>query len=391
MTLVELVRYGFPACRSTFRNVFVRREPSSHYVVGGWRRASSSLPQKEMQESDVEGGNALANREPQQMEADSSIEDILVRSRRKDIITRVGPAAVRYMPTEDPHAFLLPDNRLEPAERKWQRLFVALPWLTFAAMLALPVLLVHTNLPYLVQRAEHEKQAAGKKLIPLSERVPDFQIVNFGQMPDVLERPFPTMLILFHPATLASKVFVPAMRDLEGILRNASIPVTVAALDLTASPMPPEAFLWEYPAAVSPHIQLILPRSMEGEAGVLDHDGGWNAHSLAAAASRLAGPRAPEIPAEEISRLDNGIQRLRDLLFELLFLQEMPAQDNRRKASWWRRWLHLVPHQDPSAVDAAERDRWQAIYQVEQEIDLLHGLDAAIASCETALHRLQQR
>ncbi|CAE7612158.1 unnamed protein product [Symbiodinium natans] len=220
-------------------------------------------------------------------EADNSIEAILARSRRRELVARVGPAAVRYLPSDDPHAFLLPDNRLEPAERKWQKLFVALPWLTFAAMLALPVLIVHGNLPYLLQRAEHDKQAAGRRTLS-AHRVPDFQVVNFGQMPDVLERPFPTMLILFHPATLASKVFLPVLQDLEGLLRKSAIPVSIAALDLTASPLPPDAFLWEYPAAVSPHIQLILPRSMEGEAGVADYDGGWNARSLAAAACRVS-------------------------------------------------------------------------------------------------------
>eukprot|EP00439_Symbiodinium_sp_Y106_P077437 s242_g16.t1 len=238
--------------------------------------------------------SALSNQDGHQPAVDNSIEAILARSRRKELMARAGPGAVRYLPSEDPNAFLLPDNRLEPAERKWQKLFVALPWLTFAAMLALPTLLVHGNLPYLLQRAEHEKQAVGRR-VALADRVADFQIVNFGQMPDVLERPFPTMLILFHPAT--GTVFVPALRDLEGLLRKAEIPVSIAALDLTASPytkcmqqvqpVPPDAFLWEYPAAVAPHIQLILPRSMDGEAGVVDYDGVWDAQSLAMAACRV--------------------------------------------------------------------------------------------------------
>ena len=288
--------------------------------------AASSVPEKDSEPPAVVGDSDVATRQEGHLEADNSIEAILARSRRREIIASAGPGAVRYLPSEDPNAFLLPDNRLEPSERKWQKLFVALPWLTFATMLAIPVLLVHTNLPFLVQRAESEKQAASKRIASPVDRVPDFQVVNFGQMPDVLERTCPTMLILFHSAIFASKVYLPVLQDLEGVLRRAEIPVSVAALDLTASPMPPPDFLWEYPAAVSPHIQLILPRSMEGEAGVVDYDGGWNAASLAAAAVRLAGPRAPEIPQEEISRLETGIHKLRDLLFELLFLQDLGPQ-----------------------------------------------------------------
>jgi len=225
------------------------------------------------QVSEATAATSLANQstrdalaEHETGEADNSIEAILARSRRKDLIARVGPQAIRYLPTQDPNAFLLPDTRLEPAERTWQKVFVALPWLTFAAMLAVPVLLVHGNLPYLVQRAEHDKQVAARKEGTPPTCVPSFEVLNFGQMPDVLERPFPTMLVMFHPATFAGKVFVPALRDLERLLRRAEIPVSIVALDLSASPVPPDGFLWEYPAAVSPHIQLILPRCMDGEA-----------------------------------------------------------------------------------------------------------------------------
>ncbi|CAE7034177.1 unnamed protein product [Symbiodinium sp. CCMP2592] len=195
---------------------------------------SGALVQAGHQPAVVDGAEIATRGAPDELEADNSIEAILARSRRKELVARAGPGAVRYLPSEDPNA--------------------------------------------------------------------------------------------------AHSVFVPALRDLEGLLRKAEIPVSIAALDLTASPVPPDAFLWEYPAAVAPHIQLILPRSMDGEAGVVDFDGVWDAQSLAMAACRLAGPRAPEISAEEISRLENGIQKLRDLMFEMLFLQEVPLQDVGRKA-----------------------------------------------------------
>jgi len=316
---------------------------------------------------------------PLPLKDDTSIEAILARSRHKDLIERVGPQALRYLPSEDPNALLLPDSRLEPPERRWQKIFVALPWLTFALMLGTPLLLVYGNLPFLQQRAEHQRQA-GPASRP-EAKVASFQVVNFGQMPDVLERPFPTMLMLFHPATYASKVFLPALQELEGLLRLAQLPVSVAALDLTASPSPPASFLWQYPAAGSPHLQLILPRSLDGEAGIVDYDGPWSSRALSAAACRLAGPAA-ELPVEEVERLEGQIQRLRDLLFDLLFLEEPRITE----ASRWQRWFGS--RQDGESE--REHQRQQMVHELVERIELHSGLEAAIASCEKALAKLRE-
>eukprot|EP00913_Durusdinium_trenchii_P029725 g27857.t1 len=137
------------------------------------------------------------------------------------------------------------------------------------------------------------------------------------------------MLLLFHPAwrlssvtpvesarirlqaTYASKVFLPALQELDRVFRSVQLPVSVAALDLTASPAPPESFLREYPSAVAPHLQLILPRSMDGEAGVVDYDGMWSSRALSTAACRLAGPAAeiPELKPEQASRFQRWFGR----------------------------------------------------------------------------------
>lgn len=86
------------------------------------------------------------------------------------------------------------------------------------------------------------------------------------------------------------QVWLPVLRELDcastaerplqvyarGILRRAELPVSVAALDVSAAPAPPASFLWEYPAGleacafqraevVAPHLQLIMPRSLDGE------------------------------------------------------------------------------------------------------------------------------
>jgi len=325
-----------------------------------------------------------------------AIEETLIRIQRREVVERHGSQAERYLPTEDRTAFLLPDNRLEPAERKWQKVFVALPWMVFACMLATPLLLVRTNLPWLEKRAEEEREAAAERqaaLVPAA-RVPGFEVVSFGQMPDVLERPFPTVLLVFNPTTLASKVFLPAMRDVEQLLREAGIAVSVAALDLTASPGPPSEFFLEYPSALAPHMQLIVPRAQDGEAGVVDYDGPWSAGGVLEAARTLAGPRTPGVPVEELARLDERIGLLRDALFDLLFVEEDPraaAAVAARRPSWWRRALRgkPTPAEEAEVADVSEAVRAASVERLEQALDLAGGLEAAISSCRTALAELR--
>lgn len=374
------------ALRVLFRRVALVERGKFDFVATASCRCSSSSSKPEATDS----GNSLATASPssaatvESEKAVKSIEDILIQSRRKELVERVGPQIERYLPTEDPSAFLLPASRLEPAERTWQKLFVALPWAVFACMLAAPLLLVKGNLPFLQKRAEDERQAAERRASAIEvDRLPHFQIVNFGQMPDVLERPFPTILLLFDGATYSSKVFLPAIRDMERLLRQAGIPVSVAALDLTASPLPPDSFVWEYPSAMSPHIQLIMPRATDGEAGVVDYDGRWSAAGFAAAASRLAGPRMPDIAPEKLHQLDMDIEKLRDLLFELMFLDDAaPAEV---QASWWRR---LGGSKDVGASAAAAELRSKALRKFENALDADISVSAAIASCQLALAEL---
>jgi len=317
-----------------------------------------------------------------------SIEDILVRTHRKELVQRVGPHVERYLPTEDPNAFLLPDNRLEPDERRWQKFFVALPWAVFACMLATPLLLVGTNLPWLQERAEFFRRAQqSREDEQIPSHLPGFQVVNFGQMPDVLERPFPTMLMILHPSAFASKIFLPVLHDLADLLRNAGIVVSVAALDVSLSPQPPQEFLWEYPPALAPHLQLVLPRVQDGEAGVVDYDGRWNVIALAEVARRLAGPYAPAVPAEDLERLEAQLERFRDLLFELVFLGgsiESADVSNKRaaKSSWVGRFFGSGSRK---ALDTPEGDS----KELEQQVDFSGSVANAVRSCEIALRAVQ--
>lgn len=315
-----------------------------------------------------------------------SIEEILKRSRRKELVERVGPQVERYLPTEDSDALLLPPSRLSPAERWWQRFFVALPWAVFACMLATPLLLVRGHLPFLQKRAEERREAAAERgADSITKELPGFQIVNFGQMPDVLERPTPTMVLLFDSSTFMSKIFLAALNDLTKLLQGAGVCVSVAALDLTASPQPPPEFLWEYPPALAPHLQLVVPRARYGEAGLVEYDGRWTAVALAEAARSISGPYPPAVPLEELKKLDARIEQLRDCLFELLFLEGKADASAAGKPSWWRR--PFVRSQPVRVLSASEE--LDAAMEMEQRLDFSCGIDVAIKACQNALDELR--
>lgn len=317
--------------------------------------------------------------QPIKTEMAEPIEQILATARRREIMDRVGPQAERYLPTVDPNAFLLPDSRLEPAERKWQKIFIAVPLAVFACMLVTPMLIVRGNLPWLQQRAEEQRRAAENGSAAEAVWMPEFQVVSFTQMPDVLERPLPTLVLLFEPATFASKVFLPAFRDLSVLLRSAGIAVSVAALDLSTSPQPPDEFLWDFPKALAPHLQIILPRAADGESGIIDYDGRWSAAALVEAARRIHGPYAPQVPEEEVCRLDEGIERLRDSLFEVLFLRDSAQKEQADDSRRWRR------SSSSSRAPSISSD----ISDIEFRLDFGCGLEATLNICEGILNERQ--
>lgn len=331
------------------------------------------------------GKDAAIMEQPKKVE---SIDDILIRTHKRELIQRVGPHVERYMPSEDPNAFLLPDSRLEPEERKWQKIFTALPWAVFAIMLATPLLMVGTNLPWLQKRAEAFRNAnKAREDDEVPSHLPGFEVVNFGQMPDVLERPFPTMLMIFHPSTFASKLFIPVLRDLSELFRAAGIAVSIAALDLSAFPQPPDEYLWDLPPALSPHMQLVLPRARDGEAGVMDYDGRWNVVALADVGKRLAGQYAPAVPREDLVRLESQLERLRDLLFELVFLDGSAessgaARGPASKPSWLGRMFGSASAKSASPARGDLAD-------LECEVDFSGGVAAAVSSCEAAMMKAQ--
>lgn len=349
------------------------------------RRLFSSSPGKEL----VDKPSTLpARNDPK--EVAESIENILVRSRRDELIKQVGPEGRRYLPTEDPNAFLLPDSKLVPTERRWQKVFVSLPWLVFAFMVAAPFLLVRTNLPWLQERSkENQISSEYQHAVTTIDRVPSFEVVNFSQMADVLERPYPTILLLFDSTTFMSKLFLPTFHDLEGALRATGLLVSVVALDLNASPNPPDGFLWEYPKAAAPHIQLIVPRGQDGETGVIDYSGNWSVSAIAEAARQLVGPYAAKVPTEELGQLDERIRLLQDTLFEVLFVEDtsLDVPTSPRQGSWWR-WFIARPQPIESHSIASNE---VSLAGVEHQLNLNGSLDDAIVSCQEMLQNFRAR
>lgn len=293
---------------------------------------------------------------------------------------RAGPVVERYLPPEDPNVFLISGSRLTGAEQRWQRVFVALPWVLFACMAATPLLLLRANLPWLQDRADAERRAVAGRAVA-AHQAPGFVVIGFSQMVDVLDRPLPTLVMLFDPATFASKVFLALMPELDGLLRAGGIPVSVAALDLSAAPGPPPEFLAEYPRPLTPHLQLVLPGAHDGEAGVVDYDGTLSARGLAEAARKLAGPFAPELPEAELDRIEGRLLRLSDAMFELFFIGDVPSGPEPRKAPWWRRVLGAGRGADGAGAPGTAL----RVEEISNGIELLNGLDVAISSCEALL------
>jgi hypothetical protein len=290
----------------------------------------------------------------------------------------VGPEAERYLPSKDPNAFLLPDERLRPEERWWQKIFVMLPWATFCVMLSIPMLLVTGNLEWLQNMADKDREAAERRVTQYEEaKVEPFRVVNFGQMPDVIERPGPTMVLLFDPSTFASKVYLPAFRDLANVVKRTGIKCSVAALDMSIDVTVPEEFQWDYPRSLTPHLQLIVPRARDGEAAVIDYDGRWTAVSLFEAARKLDNPYAPKVSNEELAVWDANVDQLRSLLFELYFVEDGICTNTEEQRRWFSR-RGVKRSADADAIDFAKHS-----------VDLGGGLDDTIKACEIALRQLR--
>merc|ERR1712086_200340 len=124
---------------------------------------------------------------------------------------------------------------------------------------------------------------------------------------------------------------------------------------------------------------------MGGEAGLVGYDGRWSIAALAGVARRLQGPYAPAVPPEDLARVELQIERLRDLLFEIVFLEGSTessgaAMQGAGKASW----LGRLFGSGPAKATAQVRE------DLESKLDFSGGVAVAVSSCELVLKAAQR-
>merc|ERR1712066_900256 len=138
---------------------------------------------------------------------------------------------------------------------------------------------------------------------------------------------------------------------------------------------------------LGPHVQLVIPRARDGESGIVDYDGRWSVSAFAEVARRLAGPYSPAVPEEELARLESQTEKLRDLLFELVFLEggepsAVKAKGSLAKRSWYSYLFRArTPHDERIEMP-------QPFDDIESKLDFTAGIATAISSCESTFMQL---
>ncbi|CBZ51042.1 conserved hypothetical protein [Neospora caninum Liverpool] len=246
-------------------------------------------------------------------------EKTLHARRHQGIELYPGGPVDRYGPPRDPSALLLEPHKLTKEERLFQILFVTLPWVFFLFLLSAPVLLAKYHVAKLNDRAAFSWDVA-QELIQESD-ADGFRLCTFRDLREVVEQPLHAFLCYLHPDTLASQIVAPLLRDLATLFQRLGVRAQVALVDLSDPAMPPRMHR-EFPPALAPHGQLLLPFAFGGQQpAVLDFAAKtWNASDIVrAVAEEVPSARAALAPAAE---LDDVSEQLSDCLFSLAFVDE---------------------------------------------------------------------
>jgi len=250
-------------------------------------------------------------------------EGVLMQRRRRGIQIYPGGPVDRYLPPVDPSRFLVEPDKLTREEQRFQVFFAAFPWLTFLAMLSAPFALVATLLPRLDEKARASLASESEELLRLF-RVPEFAIVPFRALVDVIERPLHSLIIFFHRDVFGTYALLPLLVDLARLFRNHNMPVAVVAVDLAGSDVP-DTHRKKFPPGLSPFMQVLCPYSQSGEPGLLDHDGPWNAVEIVKTVESQVNIPDTQHVYRDARRLDEITERLTDCLFQLDFIDSDPS------------------------------------------------------------------
>mmetsp|Transcript_23023 Transcript_23023/g.65900 ORF Transcript_23023/g.65900 Transcript_23023/m.65900 type:complete len:256 (-) Transcript_23023:147-914(-) len=184
-------------------------------------------------------------------------EGVLMQRRRRGIQIYPGGPVDRYLPPVDPSRFLVEPDKLTREEQRFQVFFAAFPWLTFLAMLSAPFALVATLLPRLDEKARASLASESEELLRLF-RVPEFAIVPFRALVDVIERPLHSLIVFFHRDVFGTYALLPLLVDLARLFRSQNLPVAVVAVDLAGSDVP-DTHRKKFPPALSPFSRCCVP------------------------------------------------------------------------------------------------------------------------------------
>uniref|UniRef100_A0A0G4FW09 Transmembrane protein n=1 Tax=Chromera velia CCMP2878 TaxID=1169474 RepID=A0A0G4FW09_9ALVE len=210
---------------------------------------------------------------------DTAKELILQRRRRQYIQEYEGGPVDRYLPAENPHRFMVEALKLTPEENVFQYVFAGASVLSFLALVAFPFWYFGVFTPYLEEQRPQE--AAGAQVGVPALPGPFEVLGGFQKMADVLERPFPTLLLLFRDDGVRrgkgeekdffGEANLRLFKRVSELLSKHKVPLAVSALDVSDPSVPPK-FSEAVPASATPWAQLVVPFAKDGEAGLCDID-----------------------------------------------------------------------------------------------------------------------
>ena len=247
---------------------------------------------------------------------------ILERRRHQYLQEYPGGPIDRYLPPSDPYAFLIEDSKLTESERVWQKIFVVLPWLVFAAMVASPFGLIWAFQPgteahkRMMKIDQEERRHKARQF-----NIPAFKTIPFHAVVDVIERPSVSLILLFSNS-FESKLAYPTLAELDKLFRKFNCPIGIVAIDLSKEDVS-EEFREMYPSQTAPYLQIVAPEKLGDDADgniVIDYRGKMKAdHILRQVARHTLLPDELQVQAGEV---DAMVDDLHDELFSLMYVDD---------------------------------------------------------------------
>jgi hypothetical protein len=251
---------------------------------------------------------------------------ILERRRHQYLQEYPGGPIDRYLPPSDPYAFLIEDSKLTESERVWQKIFVVLPWLVFAAMVASPFGLIYAFKPGTeAHKSMMESQAEERRRKAQQFNIPEFKTIPFHAVVDVIERPSVSLILLFSNS-FESKLAYPTLAELDKLFRKFNCPIGTVAIDLSKDDVS-EEFREMYPNQSAPYLQIVAPEKIGDDTDgniVIDYKGKLRADHILRQVARHT--LLPDELQAEVSVVDSMVDDLHDELFSLMYVDDREPQ-----------------------------------------------------------------